>query len=245
MPRDFKCFTDAGFQLIFDPGAVKTLAAQKESTWFDALEAEVKAGHLTARAFGDGEAFFRVFLEGEAVPRSMEKRAGTAVKGLLEVPTGRICFAPFEHLARAPDQVLEIAPGRYEITLREMEWGELVEAMAERAARKASPSGSKASEVLGLVTGALVLLTGIGGIASLVAVLDSGWSAWSAAWPWLLGASAVFGVLALLWKAWPGAREALAAQQAVQDRFPTTLVILRKLSEGEGPSSGQMLDDHG
>ncbi len=244
MPRDFKCFTDAGFQLIFDPGAAKTLAALKESEWFDSLEAEVKAGHLTARAFGDGEAFFRVFLEGEAVPRSMDKRAGAAVTGLLEVPTGCICFAPFEHLARAPEQVLEVAPGRYEITLREMEWGELVEAMAERAARKASPSGSKASEVLGLITGLLVLLTGIGGIASLVAVLDSGWTAWSAAWPWLLGASAVFGLLALAWKAWPGAREALAAQQAMLDRFPTTLVILRKLGDGEGPTSGRMLDDH-
>lgn len=244
MPRDFKCFTDAGFQLLFDPGAVKSLAAKKPSEWLDALEGEVKSGHLAARAFGDGEAFFRVFLEGEVVPRSMEKRAGTAVKGLLEVPTGKIRIAPFEELANPSGQELEIAPGRYELTLREMQWGELVEALAERAARKASPSGSKASDVLGLLSGCLVVSIGIGGMVALIGVLNSGWGAWSLAWPWLLGAAAVLGVLALAWRSWPGATEALAAQQAVQDRFPTTLVTLRRLGEGEGPSSGCMLDDH-
>lgn len=244
MPRDFKCLTDSGFQLIFDPGAVKSMAAKKSSEWLDALEGEVKAGHLAARAFGDGEAFFRVFLEGEVVPRSMEKRAGTAVKGLLEVPTGKVRIAPFEELAKSSGEELSVEPGRYELTLREMQWSELVEALAERAARRVSPSGSKASDVLGLLSGCLVISTGIGGMVALIGVLDSGWTAWSLAWPWLLGAAAVLGVLALMWRSWPGATEALAAQQAVHDRFPTTLVTLRRLADGEGPWTGCLLDDH-
>jgi hypothetical protein len=236
VPRDLRVFTTGEFQLIFDPSVVKAVD-------LDSMEVEVKAGHLAGRAFGHGQAFFRVFLEGEVVPRSMEKRAGTAAKGVLEVPSGRLHFAPFEALAK-PGGELELTPGRYEITLREMEWGELVEALAERASRKASPSGSKVSDVLGLMSGGLVLLTGIGGIAALIGVLNSGWTAWSAAWPWLLGFAAVLGVSSLLWKAWPGVTQALAAREAIQERFPTTLVQLRKLADGEGPSEGCLLDDH-
>ena len=242
MPRDFKASTEAGHQLIFDPEAAKELAQKKD--WYDSFQAELKAGRLAARSFGDGTAFFRVFLEGEVVPSSMRKRAGPTVKGLLLVPSGRLRFAGGEELALAPTEMLELSPGRYEITMREMEWGELVEALAERAARKASGSGSKASDVLGLLSGCFVLLTGIGGVAALIAVLQSGWSAWSAAWPWLLGIAAILGLLAFLWRTWPGAREALAARQAMQERFPTTLVLLRKLGDGEaGPREGCVLDD--
>ena len=241
MPRDFKVSTDAGQQLIFDPEAVKDFAMKDD--WYDVLAAEVKAGRLASRSFGDGTAFFRVFLEGELVPASMEKRAGPAVKGLLQVPSGRLHFAGGEALASAPTELLELTPGRYEITLREMEWGELVEALADRAARKTSALGSKASDVLGLLAGCFVLLTGVGGVAALIAVLDSGWTAWSAAWPWLLGFAAVLGLLTFLWRTWPGAQEAMAAQRAVQDRFPTTLVRLRRLGDGEGPSEGCVLDD--
>lgn len=243
-PREFRVFTDAGFQLIFDPGAVRELAAQKDSTWYDSLEGEVKNGHLAARAFGDGAALFRVFLEGEAVPRSMEKRAGPAARGLLQVPTGKLHFAPLEHLPKPSGQTLELPPGRYEITLREMEWWDLVEAIADRAGRRASSSGAKAGDLLGPLVGCFFFLTGIGGIAALIAVLNTGWEAWHSAWPWLLGSAGVFGVLALMLRLWPGAKEALAAQQAAQDRFPTTLVQLRKLADGEGPSSGCMLSDH-
>ena len=224
MPRDLRCSTDAGYQLIFDPGAVKEFATRSSRAqsrdWYDVLDAEVKAGRLAARSFGNGEAFFRVFLEGEPVPRAMEKRAGPTVKGLLLVPTGRLRFAGGEDLAAAPAEVLELTPGRYEITLREMEWGELVEALAERAARKASLTGSRANDTLGLLAGCFVVLTGIGGVASLIAVLKSGWSAWSAAWPWLLGFAGVLGMLALVWQTWPGAKAAAAAQQAIQQRVP-------------------------
>lgn len=243
MPRDFKCATDAGFQVIFDPLALTGLWAQKNPDWFDAVHAEVRAGRVAARALGDGEALFRVFVEGEPVPRSMEKRAGPAVKGLLEVPSGRLGFAGLEALTASPEEVLELAPGRYEITLREMQWSELVEALAERAARRTSAHGSRASDVLGLLTGLFVLLTGIGGMAALVAVLDSGWTAWSMAWPWLLGFSGTLGTLVLLLRVFPGARAALAAQQAMQARFPTTLVQLKRLGEGEDLSSGCLLHD--
>lgn len=242
--RDFRCFTDAGFQLIFDPGAVSELAGQKDSTWFDSLEGEVKKGHLAARAFGDGAALFRVFLEGEVVPRSMEKRAGTPVQGLLEVPTGKLHFAPLEELAKPSGEPLELAPGRYEITLREMQWWELVEAIADRAGRRASPSGAKAGDVLGPLVGCFFFLTGIGGLAALIAVLNDGWDAWNAAWPWLLGSAGLFAVVAVIFRMWPGAKEALAAQQQTADRFPTTIVQLRKLPDGEGPTSGCMLSDH-
>lgn len=242
MPSDFKVFTDAGVQVIFDPAAVKTLLEQQDSRWFDALPEEVKAGRLATRVFGDGEAFFRVFLEQEPIPRSMVKRAGAAVKGLLQVPSGRLHFAALESLVKSPGPPLELSPGRYELTLREMEWGELVEEMAERAARKVSPSGATASEVLGAMGGCLVVLIGIGGLASLVAVLNSGWSAWSMAWPWLLGTAGVLGLVAMIWRAWPGAKASMEARRAVQDRFPTTMVVLRKLSEGEGPSSGCVLE---
>lgn len=243
MPRDFRCSTDAGSQLIFDPEAVKEFAARED--WYGLLEAEVKSGRLAARSLGDGHAFFRVFFEGERVPRSMEKRAGPAVKGLLEVPSGRLVFAGGEALGEASTDLLELSPGRYEITLREMEWSELVDGLADRAARKASLSGSKANDTLGLLAGCFVVLTGIGGVAALVAVLEHGWSAWSGAWPWLLGFAGVLGMLALLWQAWPGAKAASAARMAMQDRFPTTVVMLRKLKEGEGPSAGCMLGGHG
>ena len=241
MPADFKCFTDAGYQIIFDPGAVKDLTARKDSALYDAIGAEVKSGRLAARACGDGEAFFRVFLADEAVPASMEKRAGPAVKGLLEVPTGQLRFAGLEELSAGAGPSLSLAPGRYEITLREMQWSELVESLAERAARRTSPAGSRASDVLGTAAGCLVLATGIGGIAALVAVLNHGWDAWSGAWPWMLGLAGALGSLALLFRLWPGARESLAAQQAMQDRFPTTLVLLRRLEAGEGPSTGCLL----
>ena len=244
MPRDFRVCTDAGFQLIFDAGAVKELASQKDTTWYDSLAGEVKSGHLAARAFGDGEAFFRVFLEGELVPRSMEKRAGPAMSGLLEVPTGRVHFAPFEELAKPSGEVLELTPGRYEITLREMTWGELVDAIAARAGRRASPSGHKAGNVLGPLLGCLVFATGIGGIAALIGVLNTGWDAWHQAWPWLAGSTATAIVLGLIYAAWPGAKKALDAQQKTAERFPTTIVQLRKLADGEGPTSGVMLDDH-
>lgn len=243
MPHDFKCLTDAGFQVLFDPGAVTEFLAKRDGAKFDALEGEVKAGRLAARSFGDGEAFFRVFLDGEQVPRSMEKRAGPAVRGLLLVPTGKLCFAPLEALTPESPS-LELAPGRYELTLREMQWAELVESLAERAARKTSHTGSRASDVLGTLAGCFVLLTGVGAIAALVAVLDSGWDAWSKAWPWLLGVSGALGAFVLLLQLWPGAREALAAQQAMHARFPTTLVTLRRLDEGDGPTSGCLLDDH-
>lgn len=241
MPADFKCFTDAGVQLIFDPTAVKPMLEKKDTHWFDAIAEEVKAGRLAARMFGDGEALFRVFLEQEPIPRSMSKRAGVAVTGLLQVPGGRVHFAGLENLAKNPGPALELPPGRYELTLREMEWGELVEALADRAARKVSASGSRASDVLGVMGGCLVVLTGIGGLASLVAVLSSGWSAWSAAWPWLLGAAGVLGMVAMAWRAWPGAKVSMEARHAVQDRFPTTMVVLRKLADGEGPSAGCLL----
>ena len=243
MPRDFKCATDAGFQVIFDPSALSELLALKDPDWFDAVHAEVRAGRAAARALGDGEAFFRVFVDSEVVPRSMEKRAGPAVKGLLLVPGGRLRFAGLEALDTATGEVLELGPGRYEITLREMQWSQLVEALADRAARRTSAHGSRASDVLGLLAGLFVLLTGIGGIAALVAVLDSGWTAWSKAWPWLLGFSGTLGSLALLSRVFPGARAALAAQQAIEARFPTTLVQLRRLGEDEAPRGGCLLDD--
>ena len=243
MPRDLKCATDAGFQVIFDPLALSGSWTQKDPDWFDAVHAEVKTGRVAARALGDGEAFFRVFVDGEPVPRSMEKRAGPAVKGLLQVPSGRLRFAGLEAVTGATGELLELEPGRYEITLREMQWSELVEALAERAARRTSAHGSRASDVLGLLMGLFVLLTGIGGIAALVAVLDSGWTAWSMAWPWLLCFSGTLGTLVLLLRVFPGARAALAAQQAMQARFPTTLVQLRRLGEGEGPSTGCLLSD--
>ncbi len=242
MPADFKCSTAAGVQVIFDPTAVEAMLQKKETHWFDAIAEEVKAGRLAARMFGNGDAFFRVFVEQEPIPRSMSKRAGEAVTGLLEVPGGRVHFAGLENLVKKLGPPLALPPGRYELTLREMEWGELVEAMADRAARKVSPSGSRANDVLGVMGGCLVVLTGIGAMASLVAVLSLGWSAWSAAWPWLLGAAGVIGMISLAWRAWPGAKASMEARHALQEQFPSTMVVLRKLAEGEGPTTGCMLE---
>ena len=49
MPADFKCSTDAGVQLIFDPTAVAEMLQKKDTHWFDAIAEEVKAGRVAAR----------------------------------------------------------------------------------------------------------------------------------------------------------------------------------------------------
>jgi hypothetical protein len=235
MRFELRSATDTATHVIFDPAAVSHLTRDAYDTWFQTIGAEADRGNLIAYSYGgDGEMDFVVFVDEPVEPR-LSERAGTVATGVLRVPSGRLLAGGLEHLG-TPDRCTRqiIAPGNYEVTAYDLEWGEQAEDEADLAEERANPARARVLRWLGPLTGVLVLVTllalifaiGVWNMAtraeSFELVLRFG--------PWLI---VPWIAVLVLWKRLPDGSRPDRARAEVYRKYPGAVVHLRRLDGSE------------
>lgn len=234
--------TDAAGMVLFDPQAAREALAASPDVGDDEVVAAAALGALLYwYTAADGTMALGVYVD-EPVPAALLARAEHGASGLLlRVPSGRLVFAGVEILGDLQDEParwpgdepgLDLAPGDYVLEAFEVAWSDADDRAFKADLRaEVGAVAMRATDVLGMVTGLLVMVTiasAIPAFVMLVARPARFLEALAMAGPWLLIAwLVVFG----LWRL-PVVRRIEAARRRLEAAHPDAIVSLRRLPDG-------------